>query len=189
MAEKRRKRPGLARFRLRWPPIWWRPARRSGPPTAWTHLADLHDVFAPEDARQAAARTRHDPHLAADLRRPRPAGGLEGPPGELLLRLWQTEGPGLLARLGEAGPWVYVPDVAALQELARAYEALVRAAWTGGEAAQAAGDSLLARLEFQDGGAVTLPADGLFHLEEAFWRQAGEVSRRRRAARAAGVWP
>ncbi|MFC4639372.1 hypothetical protein [Deinococcus hohokamensis] len=178
----------LGRFRLRWPPVWWPPAGPPGPPAALTHLAELHDVFTPEDARQAAARTRRDPFLATDLRRPRPAWRPEETTGELLQRLWQTEGPGLLARLGEAGPWVYVADVAALQDLGRAYEALVHEVWTVGRSTAGAGDALVARLALHlatvEGG-----TDQPYPAEETFWTLAAEVARQRRAARAAGVWP
>ncbi|MFC4425343.1 hypothetical protein ACFOZ9_03895 [Deinococcus navajonensis] len=152
-----------------------------------THLTELYDVFSPEDARQAGAQTRRELHLSADLRRPRPAADWETSAAGLLLQLWHAEGPGLLARLGEAGPWVYAPDVATLQDLGRAYERLVRSVWTAG-APPAAGGSLLERLVSQGGVPVVTTAP-LSDQEEAFWALAARVASQRREARTAGVWP
>ncbi|MFD1730267.1 hypothetical protein ACFSC4_02765 [Deinococcus malanensis] len=149
-------------------------------------------MFSPEDARQAGNRTGHEPHMVVDLLRPRPWLTLVGPARELPGLLWRTEGPGLLALLGEAGPWVYVPDVAALQRLARAYEHLVRAAWQAGVRAEGHEDgSLLARLPLPDTTSAHGGDLGSVHQHEAaFWKLAHQTARSRQEAWAAHrVWP
>ncbi|ACO45891.1 hypothetical protein DEDE109153_02935 [Deinococcus deserti] len=175
--------------------MWWSRRRRapaSLPPAALTHLTELHDVFSPEDARQAGNRTGHEKYMVGDLLRPRPWLSLMGSAQELPALLWRTEGPGLLALLGEAGPWVYVPDVAALQRLGRAYDQLVRAAWpAGGPAGSQEESSLLARLHLpgpvsESGGDKAT----LLEHESAFWTLAHQTARNRQEAWAAHrVWP
>lgn len=175
--------------------MWWsrrRSAPVPSPPASLTHLTELHDVFSPEDTRQAGNRTGHEQYVAGDLLRPRPWLSLSGPARELPALLWRTEGPGLLALLGEAGPWVYAPDVAALQRLGRAYEQLVRAAWQAGvnAGAQVEG-SLLARLPLPDTcSAAGDDAGALGEHESAFWTLAHQIARDRQEAWAAHrVWP
>jgi len=169
-----------------------------------THLAELHDVTLPSAARTLATRLAGERNLAPDLRRVRPAlaaGG--GDAATLLEAISREEGPGFLVLPGEFGPWAYVPSVADLQELSRAYGALVRAASGSRDAevlaaalllqgrSAAASPSLLARLEVTDyrlpRGAARPPrppgpsAVDLVALEEACWAAAEQIAREQRA--------
>jgi hypothetical protein len=159
--------------------------------TRLAHLADLRDVFYPSDAERIGGEYSGELHLAPDLLAARPWLAPDTPRRDLLGRVMAQEWTGLLALLGEYGPWVYVPDVAALQGLSRAYAALVSAATPAREedvlaaARRHAGGttSLLARLEITDYRRKTHPAapEPLAALEGAFWAQAGEVAAARRA--------
>lgn len=156
------------------------------------HLADLRDVFYPSDAEGIGGEYSGEAHLAPDLLAARPWLAPDTPRREVLNAVMAGEWTGLLALLGEYGPWVYAPDVAALQGLSRAYAALVSAAIPAREEDVLAAarrhtggaPSLLARLEatdYRQKGRGTLPQT-LAALEAAFWAQAGETAAARRAA-------
>ncbi|MFC5847952.1 hypothetical protein [Deinococcus petrolearius] len=155
------------------------------------HIADLRDVFYPSDAEGIGGEYSGEPHLAPDLLAARPWLAPDTPRRALLGAVMAGEWTGLLALLGEYGPWVYAPDVAALQGLSRAYAALVSAATPAREedvlaaARRHAGGapSLLARLEatdYRQKGRGAAP-ETLAALEAAFWERAGETAAARRA--------
>ncbi|MBB5234015.1 hypothetical protein [Deinococcus budaensis] len=165
-----------------------------------THLAELHDVAVPSAARTLAARLAGERDLAPDLRRVRPGWVPDGGDTAALLEaVFREEGAGFLALPGEFGPWAYLPGVADLQELSRAYGALVRAASASGERevltaalllqarAPLGAAPLLARLEAaayrpQRGPARPGPAPAeLVALEDACWSAAARIAREQRA--------
>lgn len=170
------------------------------------HLAELHDIPGPFAVGVLGSNLAGEGHLVSDLLHARP--WLRAPEGphrvrEVLEAVFRTEWSGFLVLLGEFGPWAYVPSVADLQRLSRAYRELVEAAAsrTEDEVLEAAlrlgrdfpGTPLLARLEATDyrqtrgkrrGGPPDLQA-----REEAFWHAAREQARQRRDDWAAGRRP
>ncbi|WP_152550663.1 hypothetical protein [Deinococcus sp. RL] len=163
-------------------------SRKLSPPARarLTHLAELRDVFSPTDAVQVGAELAGEGELAADLLAVRPWLDPDTPTREVLPAVLRGEWSGLLALLGEHGPWVYAATVADLQALARLNGELVVAASQADEeavlnAALASGrtfPALLARLEATD---YRRPAPGpappLAALETAFWQEAGRGAR------------
>lgn len=169
-----------------------------------THLAELHDLPVPTAARPLAARLAGEKDLAPDLRRVRPQlAAVGGETAALLEAIFREEGAGFLALPGEFGPWAYLPGVADLQELSRAYGALVRAARASGEVdvltaalrlqarAPAGAVPLLARLEAADyrpqrrpGRPVGPTPAELVTLEDACWSVAARSAREQRARQA-----
>ncbi|WP_158679847.1 hypothetical protein [Deinococcus sp. NW-56] len=146
-----------------------------------SHLTELHDVFSPADAARVGAELAGERGLAADLLTVRPWLPSEIPAREVLNVVLRGEWSGLLALLGEHGPWVYAATVADLQALARLNGELVAAASRADEeavldAALASGrtfPALLARLEATDyRRPASGPAPDLAVLEAALWREA-----------------
>lgn len=146
-----------------------------------THLTELRDVFSPADAVRVGAELASEPGWRSDLLTVRPWLDSETPTREVLPAVLRGEWSGLLALLGEHGPWVYAATVADLQTLARVNGELVAAAShaeddTVLDAALACGrtfPALLARLEATDYRRPTPgPAPDLATLEAAFWREA-----------------
>ncbi|MDL2344875.1 hypothetical protein QOL99_12035 [Deinococcus sp. MIMF12] len=150
------------------------------------HLTELRDVFSPADAARVGAELASEPGLTADLLAVRPWLPSDTSAREVLTAVLRGEWSGLLALLGEQGPWVYAATVADLQALARLNGELVAAASRADEeavldAALASGrtfPALLARLEATDHRRpVPGPAPDLAALEAAFWREAGRQAR------------
>lgn len=169
-----------------------------------THLAEWHDVTLPSAARTLATRLAGESHLAPDLRRVRPTLAADGGGAATLLEaISREEGAGFLVLPGEFGSWAYVPGVADLQELSRAYGALVRAASASRQEdvltaalllqarAPAGAVPLLARLEVADYRPARQPARSpgaapgeLVALEETCWATAEHIAREQRQRRA-----
>lgn len=146
-----------------------------------SHLTELRDVFSPADAARVGAELAGEKELAADLLAVRPWLPSETSAREVPSAVLRGEWSGLLALLGEHGPWVYAATVADLQTLARLNGELVAAASRADEeslldaalASRHTFPALLARLEATD---YRRPAPGpspdLAALEAAFWREA-----------------
>lgn len=146
-----------------------------------SHLSELRDVFSPADAARVGAELAGEKGLAADLLAVRPWLPSETSAREVLNAVLRGEWSGLLALLGEHGPWVYAATVADLQTLARLNGELVAAASHADEesvldaalASRRTFPALLARLEATD---YRRPAPGpvpdLAALEAAFWWEA-----------------
>ncbi|GBF08038.1 hypothetical protein DAERI_210034 [Deinococcus aerius] len=173
--------------------------------TRLTHLAELHDVTLPSQARTLARQLAGEAFLVPDLLRARPwlrEPGREGAEN-VLAAILHTEWSGFLALLGEFGPWVYVPTVADLQALSRPYARLVHQAAESQDAELLSAalqidppeESLLVRLEVTDyrqsgrREALSLRvgrnAAQLAELEQSFWDDAERLAQRRRAEWAA----
>ncbi|UBV43568.1 hypothetical protein LAJ19_04965 [Deinococcus taeanensis] len=153
------------------------------------HMAELRDITGPADAARAGAEFAGERWLAPDLLGVRSWLPPATPGRQVVTEVLRGEWSGFLALLGEYGPWVYVPDVRALQNLTGAYGALVAAASRAGEAEvlQAArlaleghpNRTLLVRLEATsyrqpDRGGAAAPE--LHALESGFWAQAAQVA-------------
>jgi hypothetical protein len=159
------------------------------------HLTDLRDVFSPADAERVGREFAGEVWLAPDLLAVRPWLP-QTPAREVVGAVMRSQWSGLLALLGEHGPWVYAASVADLQALGRAYSAVVEAAAHAPEdaaldAALAQPDrpSLLARLEATDHrqpGTPESPPAHLVALEQAFWTAAQEQAQAGRARRGTG---
>ncbi|GGK90697.1 hypothetical protein [Deinococcus radiotolerans] len=158
------------------------------------HLAELRDVSGPSEAVRAGAEFSGERWLRSDLLGVRPWLAPDTPAREVVPAVLRAEWTGFLALLGDHGPWVYVPDVRALQELSGAYAALVTAARTAPESevllaaeqghALGADQNLLVRLEATPYRQPTRPgadAARLRHLELAFWTLAGAQAQQARA--------
>ncbi|NTX99567.1 hypothetical protein [Deinococcus sp. JMULE3] len=150
------------------------------------HLAELRDIGGPSEAARAGAEFAGERWLRPDLLGVRPWLAPDTPAREVVPAVLRAEWTGFLALLGESGPWVYAPDVRALQELSGAYAALVTAARTAHEAevllaaerslALGTHRTLLVRLEatpYRQPTRSGVTADGLHDLETAFWALAG----------------
>lgn len=150
------------------------------------HLAELRDIGGPSEAARAGAEFAGERWLRPDLLGVRPWLAPDTPAREVVPAVLRAEWTGFLALLGEHGPWVYAPDVRALQELSGAYAALVTAARGAHEAevllaaerslTLGAHRTLLVRLEMTPYRQPTrsgVTADGLHDLETAFWTLAG----------------
>ncbi len=154
-----------------------------------SHLTDLRDVFSPTDAERVGREFAGETWLAPDLLAVRPWLMSTTPPKEVIPDVMHAQWSGLVALLGEHGPWVYAANVADLQILGRLYGELVRAAVQAQEndvldAALSQTDlpSLLSRLEAAD---YRQPSDSkadLAALETAFWNAAQAQARRDWAA-------
>ncbi len=150
------------------------------------HLSDIRDVASPSQATQCGRELAGEVWLAADLLAARPWLPADTPPGEILNAVLHSEWRGLLALLGEYGPWVYAATVRDLQELARTYGALVTAAAQASEiavydAASRRGRlSLLARLETTDYRQPGAGGADLAALEHGFWQLAQAQAARQR---------
>ncbi len=154
-----------------------------------SHLTDLRDVFSPADAQRVGREFAGERWLAPDLLAARPWLDSRTPPKDLVSAVMASQWSGLVALLGEHGPWVYAANVADLQSLGRRYGELVKAAALApedealdGALSQTGFPSLLARLEATDyrqpsGGTPELAA-----LETAFWDVAQAQARRDWAA-------
>ncbi|OLV19452.1 hypothetical protein BOO71_0002773 [Deinococcus marmoris] len=150
-----------------------------------SHLTDLRDVFSPADAERVGREFAGEKWLAPDLLAARPWLMSTTPPKQVISDVMHSQWSGLVALLGEHGPWVYAANVADLQILGRLYGELVRAAALSSEdevldAAfkQTEHPSLLARLEATDyRQSSALDAD-LTALESAFWAAARAQARR-----------
>ncbi|MPY65293.1 hypothetical protein F8S09_01100 [Deinococcus sp. SDU3-2] len=151
-----------------------------------SHLTELRDVFSPADAARVGAELAGEGRLAADLLAVRPWLPSGTSAREVLPAVLRGEWSGLLALLGEHGPWVYAATVADLQALARLNGELVTAASHAEEetvldAALASGrtfPALLARLEVTDYRRPTPgPAPDLVAWEAAFWQEAERQAR------------
>jgi hypothetical protein len=143
-----------------------------------SHLTDLRDIFSPTDAERVGREFAGERWLAPDLLAARPWLDSRTPPKEVVPAIMQSQWSGLVALLGEYGPWVYAANVADLQLLGRRYGELVRAASQVHEdqaldAALGQSDhpSLLARLEATDyrQSSGTDTGVDLVQLESAFW--------------------
>ncbi len=160
-----------------------------------SHLTDLRDVFSPADAERVGREFAGEVWLAPDLLAVRPWLA-QTPAREVLGAVMHSQWSGLLALLGEHGPWVYAASVADLQALGRAYSALVGAAAHASEdaaldAALTHPDrpSLLARLEATDHRQPGTPGTSpelLAALEQAFWTAAQQQAQAGRERRATG---
>lgn len=151
-----------------------------------SHLTELRDVFSPADAARVGAELAGERGLAADLLAVRPWLPSETSAREVLHAVLRGEWSGLLALLGEHGPWIYAGTVADLQALARLNGELVAAASRADEeavldAALASGrtfPALLARLEATDyRRPAPSPVPNLAALESAFWHEAERQAR------------
>ncbi len=152
-----------------------------------SHLTDLRDVFSPADAERVGREFAGERWLGPDLLAARPWLDARTPPKEVVTAVMQSQWSGLVALLGESGPWVYAANVADLQRLGRLYGELVRAASQAQEdrvldAALGQPDqpSLLARLEATDyrQSADKDTGPDLCALEAAFWDAAKTQARR-----------
>lgn len=150
------------------------------------HLADLRDISGPSEAARAGAEFAGERWIRSDLLGMRPWLASDIPAREVVPAVLRAEWTGFLALLGEHGPWVYAPDVRALQELSGAYAALVTAARSAPEAevllaaersfTRGAHRTLLVRLEatpYRQTARAGVDAAGLHDLETAFWTLAG----------------
>ncbi|GGL72557.1 hypothetical protein GCM10010840_08380 [Deinococcus aerolatus] len=150
-----------------------------------SHLTELRDVFSPSDAERVGREFAGERWLAPDLLAVRPWLDSRIPPKEVVRAVMHSQWSGLVALLGEYGPWVYAANVADLQLLGRRYGALVRAASlapedTALDAALGQTDhpSLLARLEAADYRQSAGHSGDLKALEVAFWDTAQAQARR-----------
>lgn len=150
-----------------------------------SHLTDLRDVFSPADAGRVGREFAGERWLAPDLLAARPWLMSGTPPRQVIPDVMHAQWSGLVALLGEYGPWVYAANVADLQLLGRRYGELVRAASQAGEDAvleaalsQAGFPSLLARLEVTDYREPSGVTADLAALEAAFWDAAQAQARR-----------
>lgn len=140
------------------------------------HLTDLRDVFSPADAQRVGREFAGERWLAPDLLAARPWLDSRTPPKEIVSAVMDSQWSGLVALLGEHGPWVYAANVADLQGLGRRYGELVRAAALAPEHealdaafSQPEFPSLLARLEATDYRQPSGVKADLIELERAFW--------------------
>ncbi len=153
------------------------------------HLAELRDIGGPSEAARAGAEFAGERWLRPDLLGVRPWLAPDTPAREVVPAVLRAEWTGFLTLLGEYGPWVYAPDVRALQELSGAYAALVTAARGASEAEVllaaerslilGAHRTLLVRLEatpYRQPTRSGVTADGLHDLETAFWTLAGTLA-------------
>ncbi|CAM3970450.1 hypothetical protein [Deinococcus marmoris] len=151
-----------------------------------SHLTDLRDVFSPSDAERVGREFAGERWLAPDLLAARPWLMSTTPPKQVISDVMHSQWSGLVALLGEYGPWVYAANVADLQILGRLYGELVRGAALSSEdevldAAfkQTEHPSLLARLEATDyRQPASDPNADLTALESAFWAVAQAQARR-----------
>ncbi|GGR81308.1 hypothetical protein [Deinococcus sedimenti] len=153
------------------------------------HLAELRDIGGPSEAARAGAEFAGERWFRGDLLGVRPWLVPDTPAREVVASVLPAEWTGFLALLGEYGPWVYAPDVRALQELSGSYSALVTAARSASEAevllaaerslTLGAHRTLLVRLEatpYRQPTRSGVTADGLHDLETAFWTLAGTLA-------------
>ncbi len=160
------------------------------------HLAELRDIGGPSEAARAGAEFAGERWLRPDLVGVRPWLTPDVGAREVVPAVLRAEWTGFLALLGEHGPWVYAPDIRALQELSGAYAALVTAARGAPEPAVllaaersltlGAHRTLLVRLEvtpYRQSTRSGVTADGLHDLETMFWTLA-----RTQAAQAHARW-
>lgn len=143
------------------------------------HLTELRDVFSPSDAVRVGAEFAGEEWLARDLLAVRPWLPQNTPKREVVSAILNSQWTGFLALLGEYGPWVYVPDVAQLQQLSRLYAALVAAASQASEeqafasaSLSSAFPSLITRLEQTDYRQPVNQNHDLVAFELAFWHAA-----------------
>lgn len=149
------------------------------------HLTDLRDVFSPADAQRVDREFAGERWLAPDLLAARPWLDSRTPPKEVVSAVMGSQWSGLVALLGEHGPWVYAANVADLQGLGRRYGELVKAAALAPEhevldaaLSQPEFPSLLARLEATDYRQPSGVKADLIELERAFWNAARAQARR-----------
>ncbi len=90
-----------------------------------SYLADIRDVFGPNDAVRVVAEFAGEKWLKDDLLRVRPWLDPQTPAPQLLTAILAAEWNGLLALLGDYGPWVYAKTVADLQQCSRLYSELI----------------------------------------------------------------
>lgn len=154
-----------------------------------SHLTDLRDVFSPADAQRVGREFAGERWLAPDLLAARPWLDSRTPPKDVVSAVMASQWSGLVALLGEHGPWVYAANVADLQGLGRRYGELVKAAALAPEdevleaaLSQPESPSLLARLEATDYRQPSGGTSGLAALETAFWDAAQVQARRDWAA-------
>ncbi|MDV6374895.1 hypothetical protein [Deinococcus arenicola] len=150
-----------------------------------SHLTDLRDVFSPSDAERVGREFAGEKWLAPDLLAARPWLMSDTPPKQVISDIMHAQWSGLVALLGEHGPWVYAANVADLQILGRLYGELVRGAalFSEDEVLDAAfkqveHPSLLARLEATDYRQPSALNADLAALESAFWAAARAQARR-----------
>ncbi|WP_221088887.1 hypothetical protein [Deinococcus aquaedulcis] len=154
-----------------------------------SHLTELRDLDSPGAAARVGAELAGERTLAPDLLGVRPWLPRDLGPHALPGALLRSEWTGFLALLGEHGPWVYAPDVRAVQRLSAAYGALVMAAQAVSEevalqAAQAAVArashwTLLPRLEavpYRQPRRGAATAGALLEREAAFWALAADLA-------------
>ncbi|PTA69719.1 hypothetical protein [Deinococcus arcticus] len=155
-----------------------------------SHLTELRDIASPGAARRVGAELAGERTLAPDLLGARPWLPPDLGARALLPALLEGEWTGFLALLGACGPWVYAPDVRAVQRLSAAYGALVSAAQTvpeevalaaaGASSALAPGRTLLPRLEavpYRQPRHGAVSAETLVALETSFWTLAAQLAR------------
>ncbi len=154
-----------------------------------SHLTDLRDVFSPADAERVGREFAGEKWLAPDLLAARPWLMSGTPPKKVISDVMHSQWSGLVALLGEFGPWVYAANVADLQILGWLYGELVRAASHAQEngvlnaaLSQSEFPSLLSRLEATDYRQPSGVVADLAALESAFWDAAQAQARRDREA-------
>ncbi|WP_415786294.1 hypothetical protein [Deinococcus saxicola] len=150
-----------------------------------SHLTDLRDVFSPADAERVGREFAGEKWLAPDLLAARPWLMSGTPPKQVVSAVMHAQWSGLVALLGEYGPWVYAANVADLQILGRLYGELIRAASQAQEddvldaaLGQSEFPSLLSRLEATDYRQPSPVKGDLAALESAFWDAAQAQARR-----------
>lgn len=167
--------------------MWRRPSPVSPAlPAGLTGLAEVHDLSLQSQISPLLSLLSQERELIPDLLRARPWLAARLPPPLVLAAVLELEWTGFVARVGRAGPWVFAPTVAGLQQLSAGYARLVEAARQS-DLSGAGADSLLGRL--RDGGVPPGTGHEALAAEQQFWQLAQDQAARQRQLWAARRQP